>query len=162
MKQASEQTGWKKKLVHETNEFLFNFVYMAFFFSCFTWYRRLILAEYHITYMHYGISIIQALILAKVVMIGDILGLGKLLEKKAALLLVLYKTAVFTVWVAVFAIVEHTIEGLVHGKSLAQSFLQIFNAGYDELLSRCLVVFAAFIPFFILKEINKICGYRNI
>jgi hypothetical protein len=42
-----------------------HFIYLAIFFGVFTWYRRFVLAEYRITYLHYGTAIIEALILAK-------------------------------------------------------------------------------------------------
>jgi hypothetical protein len=47
-----------------------------------TWYRRLTLAEYRISYAHYGISLIAALVLAKIVMIGNIFGPGRKREDR--------------------------------------------------------------------------------
>jgi hypothetical protein len=46
---SGEGTGWKQKVAHEMIEYSMNFVYLAFLFGVFTWYRRLILAEYHIS-----------------------------------------------------------------------------------------------------------------
>ena len=52
----------------------------------FLWYRRLILAEYHVSYTHYWFPLIEAAVLAKVIMVGDILGLGRGLEHKPLIL----------------------------------------------------------------------------
>ena len=58
------------------------FVYLATFFGVFTWYRRLILAEYHITYLHYWLAVIEAFILAKVIVVGTALRIGRRFEGK--------------------------------------------------------------------------------
>jgi hypothetical protein len=49
----TQPAGWKQKLVHEVIECWINFAYMAFFLVAFIWYRRLILAEYHVPYTNY-------------------------------------------------------------------------------------------------------------
>ena len=41
------------------------------FLIAFAWYRRLILASYHIQYLGYWAPVIETAILAKVIMIGD-------------------------------------------------------------------------------------------
>ena len=67
-------------------------------FAAFTQYRRFILAAYDITYTNYGFTVIKALILAKVIMIGAVLRLGRGLEQKPLIYPTLYKTAVFTLF----------------------------------------------------------------
>ena len=61
----------KKKIVHEMGEYLINVCYLTLVFAAFTQYRRLLLAAHDITYTHYGVAVIEALILGKVIMIGD-------------------------------------------------------------------------------------------
>jgi hypothetical protein len=71
MSSANEKKrGWKHKLVDEMIEYWLNVLYLAIFFAVFTNYRRIILAHYGISYYNYGISVIKALILAKVIMVG--------------------------------------------------------------------------------------------
>lgn len=157
-----KKTGWKQKIVHEMIEYCTNFVYLAFFFGFFTWYRRLILAEYQISYLNYGVSVIEALVLAKVIMVGVALRLGRWLEDKPLIFPTLYKAVVFTICVGVFGVLEHTISGFLHGKGLAGGVNEIMNKGKYELLTRCLVIFFAFIPFFAFKELGRILGEGKI
>ena len=70
-------TGWKSKIVDEMVEYFLNFVYLAFFLVAFTWYRRLILAEYAISYSNYWVPLIEAAVLANVIMVGDLMRLGR-------------------------------------------------------------------------------------
>ena len=65
-------------------EYYLNFVYLAFFLVAFTWYRRLTLAEYDIQFLEYWVPLIEAAVLAKVIMVGDLLGLGQRTRAQAA------------------------------------------------------------------------------
>jgi hypothetical protein len=157
-----KKSGWKQKIIHEPIEYWINFIYMAVFFGMFSWYRRLILAEYQISYLNYGVALIEAAILAKVIMIGDVLRLGRRLEEKPLIYPTLYKAVVFSVWVAVFGVLEHTISGLLHGKGLVGGFDELMSKGRDALIARCLVTFFAFIPFFAFKELGRVLGEGKI
>src|SRR5215470_7101227 len=102
------RAGWKQKIISEVIEYWILVAYLSCFFGLFTWYRRLILAEYQISYMHYGVSVLAALVLAKVILIGDALRFGQRLEDEPLIVLTLYKAALFTLWVGVFNVLEHT------------------------------------------------------
>jgi hypothetical protein len=163
MKDANEtKAGWKQKFVSELIEYWMIAVYLACFFGAFTWYRRLILAEYQISYVHYGMSLIEALVLAKVILIGDMLRLGRKYEHKPLIVPTLHKTVMFTLFVGLFGVLEHTVIGLLHGKGWAEGIEEIISTGKDELLARCLVTFFAFIPFFAFKELVRVAGSDKI
>ena len=160
MEKAS--AGWKKKVVHEVIEYWINFGYLAFFLVAFIWYRRLVLAEYQVQYTDYWFPLIEAAVLAKVIMIGDYLRLGRGLEQKPLILPALYRTVMFSVWVGIFSVLEETVRGLVHGKGLASGVEEIASRGWYELLSRCVVIFVAFIPFFSFKELERVLGQDKL
>jgi hypothetical protein len=157
-----KKVGWKQKLFHEMIEYWINFVYLSIFFGVFTSYRRLIMAEYQIGYQHYGIVLIKALVLAKVIMIGDVLRLGRNLEDKPLIFPTLYKSAVFSILVAVFNVLEDAIKGLLHGRGLAGGIDELISKGNYELLAGFLVVFFAFVPFFAFKELGRLLGEGKI
>ena len=158
----TKPTGWKQKLVHEMVEYYMNFVYLAFFLVAFTWYRRLTLAEYNIQFLEYGMPLIEAAVLAKVIMIGDLLGLGRRLAHKPLIVPTLYRAVIFSVWVAVFSLMEKTVSGLLHGKGLTGGVEELASKGPYELLAQCLVMFAAFIPFFAFKELEQVLGQDKL
>jgi hypothetical protein len=133
-------------------------MYLAVFFGLFTWYRRLVLAEYQISYLHYGVAFIQALVLAKVIMVGRALHLGQRLKDHPLILPTVYKAVVFSIFVGLFGVLEHTIIGLLHGKGIAGGFEELMSAGKDELLARCMIMFVAFIPFFAFEELERVLG----
>src|SRR5262245_1819927 len=113
-------------------EYGFNFVYLGFFLVALTWYRRLILAEYAIPYSNYWVPLIEAAILAKVIMIGDLMHLGRGLERTPLLVPTLYRTVVFSALVGVFSILEHTGDALLHGKGLTDGLAELASKGRYE------------------------------
>jgi hypothetical protein len=154
--------GWKKKVVHELIEYWINCGYLAFFLVAFTWYRRLVLAEYQVQYTNYWFPLIEAAVLAKVIMVGDLVRLGRELENKPLILSALFRTVMFSLWVAIFNVLEETIRGLLRGNGLAGGVEEIASRGWYELLSRCVVIFAAFIPFFSFKELERVMGQEQL
>lgn len=69
--------GWRPRITRELVSFGITFIYLAVIFGAFTTYRRLILAEYEISYLQYGVSVIEALLLTKIIQVGDRLRLGQ-------------------------------------------------------------------------------------
>lgn len=156
-----KKVGWKQKIIHEIIQYSINFIYLFFFFGMFTLYRRITLSEYQISYLHYGIALVEALVLAKVIMLGDVLHIGQRFYEKPLIWITLYKTVVFSLWTALFGLFEHVLDGLVHGEGLTGGINRLLSSG-DELLARALMVFFAFIPFFAFKELGRLLGENKI
>ena len=152
----------KEKIFHELIEYWINVCYLAVVFAVFTQYRRIILAAHDITYTNYWVAVIEALILAKVIMIGAVLRLGRGLEQMPLIYPTLYKTVVFTLFVAVFTLTEHAIKGLWQGKGLMGGIDEYFEKGPHEFIAGCLMLFVAFIPFFGVKELGRVLGKEKI
>lgn len=154
----AQKTGWKQKILHEMVEYYINVIYLAFFFGLFTTYRRLILAHYHISYLNYGESLIAALILGKVIMIGHLLRLGKGFQQRPLIFPTIFRAFVFSCWVALYKVIEQTVIGLVNGNGLQGGFNELLGKGSYELIASSLVMFFAFIPFFAIKELGRVVG----
>lgn len=152
----------KKKIVREISEYWINVAYLTLMFAAFTQYRRLILAAHDITHTNYWVAVIEALILAKVIMIGDVLRLGRRLEHKPLIYSTLLKTVVFSLFVGAFTIIEHAVKGLWKGNAFTDLFGNFLGKGYHELLAGCLVIFVAFIPFFAFRELGRVLGEGKI
>ena len=149
---------WKEKLIGELIRYFITAGYLAFFLGAFAWYRRFVLAEYKISYFNYGTALIEALILAKVIWLGEILRLGRKHEDKPLIYPTLNKALTFSIFVGVFAIIEHMIGGVVHGVGVKGGLAKLWGEGKFELFARCLVTFFAFVPFFAFKELARVMG----
>lgn len=156
------KVGFKKRVSREFAEYIVNFFYIAFIFGSFAWYRRMILAEHGIIYLNYGVAIIEAVVLAKIIMIGDFLRLGRRFEDRPLIIPTLYRTFIFGIWVALFKIVEHMLRGLFAGKNIEEAFDALIHQNKYEILAACLMTFAAFIPFFAVKVLGQRMGEHRM
>lgn len=145
----------KKKIMHELREMLVLFLYLAFFFCALTTYNMLLLNEYHVKYWSFAFALINALVITKVIMIGELAKLGRKHEDKSLLISSIWKAFVFGLLVFAFHIVEEVIKRLVHGADLARASRQL---RLDELGARSIVVFCTFIPLFAFREFRRVMG----
>ena len=157
---ASEapSAGWRRRILSEMIESYFDFLYLAFFLVAFAWYRRLVLAEYDITYLGYGIPLVEAAVLAKVIMIGDLVPMGRGFQRQPLIIPTVFRSVLFSFYVLIFSLVEHTLIGLLHGKGWLAGVLEMESKGRYELLAQCVIIFGAFVPFFAFKELEKVLG----
>ena len=88
----------KERAAYQLKEFLGMFVYVWVLFGLSAIHKSIILAEEHINYQAQGFAIVNALILAKVMLIGEDLHLGSELRDKSLLYSILYKSLVFSVF----------------------------------------------------------------
>ena len=114
----TKPTRLKERAAEELQVFGVTALYLWVFLGSFTVYRRLVLAETGVTYLHYGIALIEALIIAKVVLIGKMFGFTRRFEDKPLIVPVLHKSVLFGVFVLVFGVVEHLIEGWLRVQGL--------------------------------------------
>ncbi len=153
----------KEKAAEEFRLLLLISAYLAAFFAAFLTYRRLISREFGVSTFHYGYALLEALIIAKVILIGKAIGLGKKkADRRMLAMSVLRSSLAYGALVGAFAVLEHVVEGLVHGKTLAASLETFLNQGVYEILGRTLVLFVAFIPFFAFWELGHLAGDRKI
>ena len=134
------------------------FVYLALVFGAFTTYRLLVLKGMGIAYFPYGLVLIKALVFAKVILLGQYAKVGRTFDDWPLIVPTLYKTALFTLLLLVFEVLEHAIGGLRHGKGLMGGLQELLDAGWVELLTRTLLVIFAFVPFFAITETGRVLG----
>jgi|SRR5271165_797529 len=156
--EKSPTKSLKQKAKHEFEEFAGIFLYLAFFFCALAAYSMLLLDTFHVSYFNYGAALLNAFVIAKVILIGEYARLGKKHEAKPLLLSAFYKAFLFGLLVFGFHIFEELIKLLLHGKNMTSASHEI---RFDHLLSRSVVVFCTFIPLFAFRELQRVLGEEN-
>jgi hypothetical protein len=151
----SAKPSMKQKATHEAKELLILFLYLGFFFCALAAYSNLLLRDYIGSYLAYGFALLNALVVAKVILIGDYMHLGKRSENRSLFVAALAKSVLFSLFVLAFHFLEEVIKALVHGRDIASAFRDIPT---DQLLARCVIVFATFIPLFGFREFRRVMG----
>ena len=162
MSDAHDKAGMKAKAIEEFKLFWIIALYLALLFGTFMVYRRLVLAEFGVTYLNYGFAIVQALIIGKVILIGDAFRIGKRFEHTPLAVSVVYKAIVFSLFVMAFGVLEHIVDGLFHKDDARAIVASIMQNGMDELLARTLMLITAFIPFFAFWELGRVIGRERV
>jgi hypothetical protein len=145
----------KKKAMHELMEFVWLSIYLAFFFCALATYSALLLHEYHVQYFMYSVALINALVIAKVILIGEYAHLGRRFEKYSILATAVIKAFLFGLLVLAFHFLEEAIKRIIHGEPFGTAFR---NMHTDELLGRALLVFCTFVPLFAFRGIRNAIG----
>lgn len=161
-RQESRAQRWQRVIVHEFFEYLFIFAFLSFFLVSFAWYRRLLLASYHIQYTGYWGPLVSAAVLAKVIMIGDALAIGRRLRNQPLVVPTIYRTVVFSLLVLLFSVAEHVGGALLHGKRPAEGLAELTSTGWSGLLAWYLLILVAFLPFFTVMEIEAAFGRGQV
>src|SRR3974377_2481896 len=152
---SSAHPNLKQKAKHEMREMLVLSIYLAFFFCGVVTYKMLLLKEYHFEYWNYAFALINALVITKVIMIGEYAKLGKRHEAKPLILSAIWKAFVFGLLVFAFHVVEEVIKRLIHGADMARASGDI---RLEQLAARSIVVFCTFIPLFGFREFRRVLG----
>jgi len=145
----------KQKAVHELQEFFGIFLYLAFFFCAFATYSMLLLNGFHVSYFVFGTALINALVVAKVILIGEYARLGQKHEARPLFLSAVAKAILFSFLVFAFHIIEEMIKRRWHGENFLTAYhgIRIY-----ELLARSVVIFCTFLPLFAFRELQRVLG----
>jgi hypothetical protein len=136
----------KQKAYHELKEFFGIALYLWVILALFQLYRSVLLAEEHISVVaHQGFAIINALALAKVMFIAKALHLGEWVEDWPLIYPTLLKSALFTIVLACFKILEEAGLGLYRGKSVQQSIADLGGGTLNGILCVSLIMFVTLI-----------------
>lgn len=148
----------KQKAIHEGEEFLGISLYLAFFFCAVVTYSAVLLDKFQLSYFNYGSALINALVIAKVILIGEYAHLGRRHESRPLVVSAFYKAFLFTLLVFAFHVLEEIVKQVVHGHTVASAFHEV---RVDILICRSLVVFCTFIPLFAFRELQRVLGEKN-
>lgn len=152
----------KERALEEFKLYWIITLYLWLFLGLFTVFRRLVVAEAGADYLHYGIALIEAMIIAKVVLIGKMFGFSRRFEDRALFMPVLYKSVVFGLLVMAFGVVERLVSGWIHKQGLWAGLHEIAAVGPNELAARVLMLIVAFVPFFAFWELGRVLGMNKL
>lgn len=154
----------KERAVSELKKFAVIAFYLWVLFSLFEIHKYAVLRELNIHSLSgykIGFAAINALIMGKVILIGEALHVGERLSEKRLIFSVLFKSATFAVLVVCFDIVEEVIVGLIHGKSIAASVPKLGGGGLEGIFLFGIMAFVVLIPFFLFTEVERVIGQEK-
>jgi hypothetical protein len=146
-----------ERSLDEGKQLIWIFIYFWVLFGLFSVFRSLVLNERNLIY-HQGFAIINAFLLAKVVLTAEFFQVAENLRHKPLVYPIVFKSAVFCVILICFYIVEETLVGMWHGKTVAESFPEIGGGSWKGILVVGSILFVGLIPFFAYRELARVLG----
>lgn len=151
-------TQLKDRGIDEFRRFLLMFVYLWVVFGLFVLNESLVLSERHIIFTSQGFAVINAAIMAKVMLIAEKLKLGRRFDHLPLIYSVAHKAAVFSLVFMAFHAAEHLVAGLIGGHSVAESLPHIGGGTWRGRLTVWAIMAISLLPFFALHEIGQLIG----
>ena len=153
--------GLFRKFFDEAKHLFWVAAYLWLLIGLFTAFKSLTLGEKHIIY-HQGFAIINALVLAKVVVVAELAHLAEGLRGKPLIYPIVFKSAVFCVLLMGFYVVEEVLVGIWHGKTASESYPDIGGGTWSGMGVVTLILFVALIPFFSYRELARVVGREKL
>lgn len=153
-----KRRDWKQIIVRELKEVAEVFVILLLFSAMLMTYRMMILDAFHSKLFLYSMAFVNAAIVAKVIVIGEHVRVGKRAEDKALILSVLYRAFLFTLLLNVFEVLEEAVKQTIHGQN---PFAELMGVHGREFITRSVVFFLVFVLFFAFRETLRAAGNRS-
>ena len=159
---AIEGGSRRQKLVGQAAEefrrFLVMFLYLWVMFGLFVLNERIILGQRGISLELQGFAVINALILAKVMLIADYFDVGAWLRRRPLIYPIVASSLFLSVLFICFHVIEKVVIGLIHREEVAQSVPAIGGGGFVGVLCVALILFVSLIPFFAFRYVGREIG----
>jgi len=148
----------KERGIEEMRRFLLMFVYLYVVFGLFVLNESLVLSERNLSFAPQGFALINAAVMAKVMLIAESLKVGRRFDHLPLIWPVAYKAGLFALVFMLFHAIERIALGLVAGKTLVASMPHIGGVTWEGKLTVWAIMTISLLPFFALREIGQILG----
>ena len=147
-----------RKLKHEAKEWIVMFLYLWVIFGLFALHQSILRAQLHQDYHLQGFAIINALILSKVMLVGESVQLARGRPDSHPILVILMRSFAFALLLIGFHILESIIVGVAHGKTIGASFPELAGGRLLDIIALGVIVSVCLVPFFAFREVSRELG----
>ena len=153
---APAKPGFKQRAKHELEDYAIVSGYLAILFCAVATYTMLLLRKYgESSTWNYTFALINALVIGKVILIGDMMHLGRRAETRPLYQTVILKSLAFGLFIFAFHLLEEFIKRLIHHEPAGTVLHQI---ELTQLISRAIVILCALVPLFAFRELPRYLG----
>jgi hypothetical protein len=146
------------RLVNEATRFGVIFIYLWLLLGLLVLYESIIRRQIGLGFQPQAFALINALVLAKVMLVAEDLNLGGRLRGQPLICAILGEAALFMIVFIAFHVFESFVLGLVHGSTLAQSVPAFGGGGIAGLVTVAAIMFVILVPYFAFRDIGRALG----
>jgi hypothetical protein len=148
----------RERVLDEARRFTVMFLYLWVLFGLFVLNERIILDQKGIGFSAHGFALLNALVLAKVMLVTEDLNLGRWMRRRPLIYPILFESLLLTVMFICFHVVERLVVGLVERQTVAASIPAIGGGGLAGVVCVAVILFVALIPFFAFRNVSRELG----
>ena len=146
----------RQKGIVEARKLLWIFLYVWVLLALFAIHKSIVLNEPNLLY-HQSFAFINAWLLAKVLLTGEMFHVADNLKHKPLIYPIVLKSAVFSMLLISFHIFEEVLVGMWHGKTFTESIPAV-GGRLNGIFSVGIIMFVVLMPFFALRELARDFG----
>lgn len=159
---ANEGETLKQRAYRELKEFLLLSLYLWLFLGMFILFKSIVLAEHRIEFEVHGVAFVNALVLAKFMLIVRAFHPGKQAEDAPLIYPTLFKSGIFAVALIILKILEDVIVGHFHGKGFTESIADVGGGSWKAILIYTAILFIALVPLTAFGELQRVLGESKL
>lgn len=148
---------WDRAL-DEAKRFMVMFLYLWVLFGLFVLNERIILDQRGLSFSSHGFALLNAFVLAKVMLVTEDLNLGRWMRRRPLIYPILFESLLLTVMFIWFHVVEHLVIGVFERETVAASIPSIGGGGLAKVFCVAVILFVALIPFFAFRNVGRELG----
>jgi len=150
-----------QKGLEEGKRLFWIFLYLWALLGLFSIHKSLVLNENHL-FWHQGFAIINAWLLAKVMVTAEIFHVADNLKHKPLIYPIVFKSVVFAAILVSFHLLEEILVGWWHGKTIAESITTVGGGSFKGILDVGFMMFIVLMPFFAVREFGRVVGENEL
>jgi hypothetical protein len=156
--QTNHQATLHHRAIHELKELAIISLYLYITLGAVILLKAAVLHTHGIEFAPWGIAAVKAVVLAKFMLLGHAIKLGERDSTKPLVWPTLRIAAAFLVLLIILTIVEETVVGLFHHRTIAASLGELFGARLDETLASYVIMLLILIPYCAFRVLSEELG----
>lgn len=159
---GGRQHGIAQRLIDEFRLFLVLFVYLWVLFGLFVLNESVSTRERGDVFVFQGFALINALVLAKIMLVVEHFDFARWLRRKPLILTILFEAIVCTGVFLLFHVIERSIVAALHGSPITADAVSVGGGGLLGLAIVVIILFVSLLPFFAFKNVMRVIGSERM
>jgi hypothetical protein len=148
----------RQRAVHELKVLAILSIYLYVTLGAVILFKAAVLQDQGVSFVPWGLAAVKAVLLAKFLLLGGVMKIGRGYTDRPLIWPTLYKSFVFLVLLVVLTIIEEIVVGFFHHHSVAASLAELFGPRLKETLAGYIIMLLVLIPLAAIHVLNEALG----
>ena len=152
----------KQRALREVRSFLVLFLYLWVLLGLFRLSEAVAARQHGEAIVLQGFAVVNALVLAKVMLVIEDLELARWIRAKPTIVVILYEAIVCTLLFLCFHVVERLVVDGFRGGAVSANDLSVGGGGVLGVVIVAVILFVSLLPFFAFKNVARAIGTERM